>query len=51
MNIDVTGKLNEWTLFTYKHLFGLTTRKTETLGKSMHLTFWVPVPEVVEVIT
>ena len=24
MNIDITGKLNDWTLFTCKNLFGLT---------------------------
>ena len=29
MDIDITGKLNDWTLFTYKNLFGLFSRKAE----------------------
>ena len=29
MNIDIIGKLNEWTLFTYKSLFRLFPRKAE----------------------
>ena len=30
MNIDITGNLNDWTLFTYKNLFGLYSRMAET---------------------
>ena len=26
MNIDIVGKLNDWTLFIYKNLFGLFSR-------------------------
>ena len=29
MDIDITGKLNDWILFTYKKLFGLFSRKAE----------------------
>ena len=47
MDIDITEKLNDWTLFTYKNLFGLFFNAE--LGKPMRLTFWVPVPKVVEV--
>ena len=30
MNIDITGKFNDWTLFTYRYLFGSFSRKAET---------------------
>ena len=29
MDIDIIGKLNKLTLFTYKHFFVLTSRKAE----------------------
>ena len=29
MDIDITGKLNEWTFFTNKNLFELFSRKAE----------------------
>ena len=38
MDIDIIGKLNDWTLFTYKNLFGLFSKYAE-LGKSMCLKF------------
>ena len=47
MDIDIIGKLNDWTLFTYKNLFGLFSKYAE-LGKSMCLKFWVPKLKVVE---
>ena len=49
MDIDIIGKLNDWTLFTYKNLFGLFPKNSE-LGKSMCLTFWVSKLKVVEFI-
>ena len=52
MDIDIIGKLNDWTSFSYKNLFGLFSRKAEyaKLVKSMCFTFGVPVSKVVEVI-
>ena len=29
MDIDISGKLNDWTLFTYKNVFELIFRKAE----------------------
>ena len=29
MDLDIIENLNDWTLFTYKNLFGLFSRKTE----------------------
>ena len=29
MDIDIIGKLNDWTLFTYKDLFELFSKKAE----------------------
>ena len=49
MDIDIIGKLNDWTLYTYKNLFGLFSKYVE-LGKSMCLTFWVPKLKVLEII-
>ena len=52
MDIDIIGKLNYWSLFTYTNLFGLFPGrlKYDELGKSTHLTFWISVPKVVEVV-
>ena len=52
MDVDIIGKLNDWTLFTFKiYLDYFPGRlKYAKLGKSMCLTFWVPEPKVVEVI-
>ena len=49
----IIGKLNHWTLFRYKNLLGLFSRKGDIcqIWKSTRLKFWVPVPKVVEVIT
>ena len=52
MYIDIIGKFKDWTLITYKNLFGLFSRKAEICQtwKIMCLPFWVPVPKVDEVI-
>ena len=52
MDIKIIGKLNDWTLFAYKTLFGFFPGRLKyvELGKFTPLTFWVPVPKVVEVI-
>ena len=51
MDIDIFEKLNDWTLFTYKKLFGLFSwrPKYTEFEKSSRLTFWVPVAKVVAV--
>ena len=53
MDIDIIWKLDDWTLFTCKNLFGLTPvrPKYAELGKSTRLTFWVSVPNVFEFIS
>ena len=53
MDTGIIGKLDDWTFFTYKNLFGLFFRKAENaeLRKSTRLTFWVPVPKAVEVVS
>ena len=54
IDIVIIGKLNDWTLFTYKNSFRLFSRKAEIakLGKPTRLTTrqWVPVPKAVVVI-
>ena len=51
MDIDITGKFNNWTLFTYIFFNSFPGRlKYAELGNSLRLTFWVPVPKVIEVI-
>ena len=49
----IIGKLNDWTLFVYKIYLDYFLRrlKLDKLGKSIRLTFWVPVPRVVVVNT
>ena len=53
MDIDIIGKLIGWTLFTYKKYldYFLGRLKNAELGKSMCLTFWIPMSKVVEVIS
>ena len=36
MDIDIIGKLNDWTSFAYKNLFGLFSRKAEIMEKNFH---------------
>ena len=51
MDIDITGKLNFLTFLHLKNLDYFPGRlKYAELGKSTHLTFWVPAPKVVEII-
>ena len=52
MDILVIGKLNDWTVFTDKNLFGLIAKKAEIsqTWKINRLTFSVPVPKIIEVI-
>ena len=52
MDIDIIGKLNDWTLFTYKnYLYYFPGRlKYAEFEKSTRRPFWVPMPKVVEVI-
>ena len=52
MDIDFIGKLNDWLLLYVKIYLDYFPGRLEyaKLGKSMPLTFWVPVPKVVEVI-
>ena len=51
--MNIIGKLNDWTLFVYKIYLDYFLRrlKLDKLGKSIRLTFWVPVPRVVVVNT
>ena len=53
MDMNIIGKLNDWTLFVYKIYLDYFLRrlKLDKLGKSIRLTFWVPVPRVVVVNT
>ena len=53
MDIDIIWKLDDWTLFKCKNLFGLTPvrPKYAELGKSTRLTFWVSVPNIFEFIS
>ena len=46
--MNIIGKLNDWTLFVYKIYLDYFLRrlKLDKLGKSIRLTFWVPVPRV-----
>ena len=52
MDIDTTGKLNDWTFLHMKiyldYFPGIL--KYGELGKSTGLTFWVPVQNIVEFI-
>ena len=52
MDIDIIGKLNDWTLFTYKNYLYYFPRRVKyaELEKSTRRPFWVPMPKVVEVI-
>ena len=52
MDIIIIRKLNDRILFTCKNLFGLIYKRLKyaEFGKSMLLTFSIPMPKVVEVI-
>ena len=53
MDIYIIRKFNDWTLFTYKNLFGLIPGRLKCtgLGKSARVIFWVPMPKVVDVVS
>ena len=41
MDIDVTGKLNSWSLFTYKNVFGLFMGTAEKWGTWKINTYYI----------
>ena len=57
MDMDIIGKLNDWTLYIYIYIYMKIyldyfpgRLKLPELGKWTCLTFWVPVPKAVEFI-